>query len=189
MTDWSVAETALQAWIAGASGLASGRVYLENQDGNAPDDQPFATFHIGDDQNIGMPERVRTVDPANPATTLLVTSTDVITTVVEISFFTPGKTLGNASARQLASNIRASLGLDDFRGPLNVAGVGVLRAGPVRWIPDLNNRTQWEGRAVLEVEITVALAALGRVGYIAQVIGTTTLNEGNTQLVTPFSVP
>ncbi len=172
MIDFEAIEDALFSWVKTATGLADDFIIFDSQDGVSPIPNPYVTIRIGDLVNIGVDASEHDYDSSAPAgEEIIFNSNGMRDLTVTLMAFTPA-TVGNATARNLAAKCQAFLALDSVLLPLNIAGLGVLDAGNVRWVPKLDD-TDFEGRAILDVRFCVAQSASDTTGYIATVTGPT----------------
>lgn len=168
MIDFEAIEDALFDWVKAASGLADDYIFFDSQNGVAPIPNPYVTIRIGDMPNIGVDAQTHEYNSGASAGHEIVFYTNGMRDLtVSVTAFTPD-TVGSGSARTIAAKLQAYLALDSIRDPLNAAGLGVLDAGTVRWVPKLDD-TDFEGRALLEVRFCLAQSASDTTGYIATV--------------------
>lgn len=161
-------EDAIRGWVLQASALPAGAVIFAHQGGVSPVPGPAATISIGDMLSVGTDELTSTFDDAaaNGQEVVFEARGPRVFTC-EVTFFSPDVT-GDAGARAAAAATQAALRLPTVRYALNQAGLGVLREGPVRWVPRLDG--SWLGQAMLEVQFAVMQSATERTGYIETVV-------------------
>lgn len=162
-------EDALRAWVVQASGLPDSAVIFEHQDGVSKVPGPSATLSMGDLLQVGLDALDTEFDEsAANGQEIIFTVNGPRTFTCNVTFFAPDTT-GDAGARAAAARCQAGLRLPSVRYALNQAGLGVLKEGPVRWVPRIEG-TGWLGQAVLEVEFNVNQSATERTGYIETVV-------------------
>lgn len=142
---WTTLENAIVAAVRAASGLASGAVFWAEQNGDIP-----AGTYVS--MRMGGIEADPTMTPEETRTTVGAVTSSTIRTpkrfTVSMQVFTSAAR-GDSSARAIASKIQSSLALPSIRGDLIAAGLGLLDAGAVQYVPGIKG-TKFEGRAVLE---------------------------------------
>ncbi len=168
MIDFEAIENALFAWVKTSTGFDDDSIIFDSQDGVSPQPAPYVTIRIGDLTSLGVDASYWDYDSgADPGQEIVNTTFGTRDLMVSVATFTPA-TVGYSTARTIAAKLQADLALGSVRDPLNAAGLGLLNAGVVHWVPKLNN-TDFEGRAVLEVRFCVLQSATDRTGYIATV--------------------
>jgi hypothetical protein len=170
-------ESALVSWVQQATGLEPGSVYLANQNGPSKFPGPCAVISVGDLQPLGALDELRwDFDAGRPAGTEIVYETrGWRECTISVACFAP-TTVGDATARAVANAAQMALRLPPVRSALNAAGIGVLDAGPVRWVPVVDSG-KWYGQAVLEVRVILRQTAAAAVGYISTYEASVTVTE------------
>lgn len=164
----SALEDAVRAWVLAASGLAADKVLFAHQNGVSPVPGPAAIISLGDLSSVGLDETSHTYDVSRPAgQEIEYTAAAVVETIASVSLFTR-ETVGDSSAMARAERCRVALSLPSVRDALNAAGVGVMAASTVRWVPEVDG-ARWQGQAVLEVRLVLRQTATERTGYISSV--------------------
>lgn len=169
-------EDALFDLVKASTGFADENIIFSDQDAWSPSPTAYATIYMGDLMGVGLDASKWDYNVSRPVGAEIVRSTVGLRTMpAKLSIYTP-ETTGSATARTIAAKLQADLALPSIRQALNVAGIGVLKQGDVRWVPKINN-SNFEGRAVVEVMLTLAQGSSDSTGYIKIVNITPTINN------------
>lgn len=184
--NFTALEDALRAWVVNATGLGAGAVVFGHQPFLSPAPGPMIAIIVDPPQHVGGPDAEdHDFDAARPLGQEIHQATQGVRRLpVELQAVAPPVT-GSPTARDLVQRCQASLGLTEVRQTLNDAGLGVISEGSPRWIPTLS-AGGFEGRAVLESVFTVRETATTRLGYIATVRGSLTVEEGSQEKTLAF---
>lgn len=176
--DYSAIVRTTREWLATASGLPEGKVILENQSG--PElEPPYATVKLGVVRKpFPQDYRGQAFDagaPVGEEVTTYATGPRLIS--MSVSVYTKGTT-GNTAAIALLAAARDALELEAVRLAFAAAGAAVVDASEVRDL-SLLLFTNFQGRAHLELTLSVASYVSEVTGYIATVSGQGTVSNGD----------
>lgn len=172
--NWTSIETALAAWAASASGLATSKVLwgLQGVAVPAPPDRPYVRLTWGA-RDLPVGNGVR--DEARTASTALGTRTVVHfrTHVLSLGYFaavpTSAAGASGAAAAALGSMLR-NLQLESTRATLAAAGLRLVSVSDPQDVSAMLE-TGFETRAVVDLEFMTADTTTEQVGKISTVDG------------------
>ena len=166
--DWSVAENALRIWVRTASGYPDGRIIWAEQGGARPVGD-LITLRLGAIAPVGMlDEVVSETDLGRPAGEEIEQRVEGIREFsVTLQAYVDAAT-GVNTGRAVLSRCATALALPSVRAALEVAGISPFEIGPVQNVT-LLNRTEFEGRALLEGRFYARETFSEFCGYIATV--------------------
>ncbi len=182
---WRDVEDAISAWVNSALGI-------ETQWADQAEPQPaypFAMLRTDSQQQYGADAERKVVDNGDNTFNLDAVTHDEIMVSIQIDVGPPNATDPDASAKQLASRLLASLGLDTFSAPLNVAGLAfIAQAAPIldASIPLGGSYTD---RKVLDLRFGLASRVTETVGVIeqAEISGVASMPDGATVTIGPIT--
>lgn len=191
MIDYEAIEDALFDAVKASTAYEDADIIFGDQNGVSPSPTPYAAIRVGDLTGIGQDASRNNYDAARPAGQEIHRVTSGMRYLaVRFAFFSPmsDEDPTGRVARSAAAKMQADLALESIRTPLRLAGLGLLKKGDVRWLPQINN-TDFEARAIIETQFSVSSGAVDATGYIARVNGTMNVKTGGATAVIPFTAP
>lgn len=154
--DFDAVDDALVAWVERTSGLASGHVIWDQQNGTRPT-RPFATLRKGGDNTIGFGAELTVEDngedpPAGEE--LLLDSSEQNEFTLVVTVFTVD-TVGTNSAYRIAKRVRASVSTERTIGDFDAVQLALIDRAAVENLTDLLD-TEVEGQASFDVRLRIA---------------------------------
>ncbi len=184
--DYAAVVRAARAWLVSATGIPDGKVILENQSG--PElEPPYATMKLGAARRM-FPQDYRGQEydgTQAQGSEVELYATGPRELVITVSIYTKTAN-GNASAVSLLANARDALELESAVSGFAAAGAAVVDTSDVRDLSMLLF-TDFQGRAHLELTVSVSAFASERVGYIATVDGSGTVSDAATSTTIPIA--
>lgn len=175
--DYAAITRAVRQWLVSATGIPDAKVILENQSG--PElERPYATVRISAARKLFPQDyRGQEYDDAQPqGSEIELYATGPRLVSVSVSVYTKATT-GNNAAVPMLSDARDALELDSASDAFRLAGAAVVDASDIRDLSALLF-TNFQGRAHLDLTLSVSAHASERVGYIDSVAGTGTVSDG-----------
>lgn len=178
----STVRNAIVAWVRTATGLASGKVILADQDGRRPDGT-FIALRFGTVLTLGAVDANYAVYDAggDPGEEIVETVRGEREFTVDLQAFaqvTPG---GADDGRALLGACQTALGLPSVRSALAAAGVSIFDKGTVQTVPAVAG-AEFEARSVLTVRGYGRVTASSTTGLI-ETVEVEDVDGGNTYVV------
>lgn len=164
----SAYETAIHGVIVQASGLSAQNVFWASQtaDVNKPAGQ-HTTLQFISEIGVGLnSENILTYDENQPNGQEIGHAHVVIRELVLSLQVIGGTTVGDGSARDIATKIQRRLKLPTVREPLSAVGLSLFDYGVVQSLPAILD-ADFEARAVFELRFYLREIETERTGYIA----------------------
>jgi hypothetical protein len=184
--DWQVAENAIAAWFAGATGID---VLWANQDIPQPP-WPYGTLNmIAGPTKIGGEDNVRRSTDLNQAgeeVQLEHNGPRHITVSCQVIQGPPDTHNPDCHARRLAGAAHAALSLESINAAFNAAGLAVVNAEPVT-NADIEVGGEWTSRGVFDVTFAFTSSITERVGYFENADIEGTFDDAGSDIVEDFS--
>lgn len=184
--DYAAIVRAARAWLSAATGLPDGKVIFENQSGMELT-PPYATMKLSGARRVFPQDyRGQEYDGAQPQGSEIESfATGPRLLTLTVSVYTQ-QTSGNASAVALLSEARDALELESVVSLFDAAGVAISESSEVRDLSALLF-TNFQGRAHLELSVSVSALVSERVGFIATVEGSGTVSDESTTTALPIA--